>query len=72
MRTIHVVLVTTVVLGEAVTIRAPREQPAMVGMPEYSVTLSGTPEHPVIENHSGRAIIGDHREDSLDLPACSR
>ena len=30
----------------------------MVGMPEYGVTLSDSPEGPVIENHSGRVIIG--------------
>jgi hypothetical protein len=30
----------------------------MVGMPEYGVTLSGTPENPVVENHSGRVVIG--------------
>jgi hypothetical protein len=27
------------------------------GLPEYGVTLSGTPENPVIENHSGRTVI---------------
>ena len=55
MRTIYTVLLTAVVL---VALRAQGEQPAMVGMPEYDVTLSGTPEDPVIENHSGRVIIG--------------
>jgi hypothetical protein len=30
----------------------------MVGLPQYGVTLSGTPDDPVIENHSGRVIIG--------------
>jgi hypothetical protein len=28
------------------------------GLPEYGVTLSGTPENPIIENNSGRAVIG--------------
>ena len=27
------------------------------GLPEYGVTLSGTPENPVIENRSGRTVI---------------
>ena len=48
MRTIHAVLLTTVVLATALTVRAQGEQPVMVGMPEYGVTLGGTPEHPVI------------------------
>jgi hypothetical protein len=45
------------VLGVA-SIQAHGQQPAMVGMLEYGVTLSGSPEDPVIENHSGRVIIG--------------
>ena len=28
------------------------------GLPQYGVTLSGSPENPVIENHSGRMVIG--------------
>jgi hypothetical protein len=28
------------------------------GMPEYGVTLSGSLEEPVLENHSGRVVIG--------------
>ena len=28
------------------------------GLPQYGVTLSGSPENPVIENHSGRTVIG--------------
>ena len=63
MRTIYVVLITALallalLLAAAAALRAQGEQLAMVGMPEYGVTLSGTPEHPVIENHSGRVIIG--------------
>ena len=58
MRTIHAVLLTALVLGTALTVRAQGEQPVMVGMPGYGIALSGTPEHPVIENHSGRVIIG--------------
>lgn len=27
------------------------------GLPEHGVLLTGTPENPVIENHSGRPII---------------
>jgi hypothetical protein len=57
MRTIHVVLITAVVLAATLTIRAQGEQPALVGLPEYGVTLSGNPEDLVIVNHSARAII---------------
>jgi hypothetical protein len=32
--------------------------PALVGMPELGVTLTGTAEHPEIVNHSGRGILG--------------
>jgi len=55
----HVVLPKAVafLLGVA-SIQAQGQLPAMVGMPEYGVTLSGSPEDPVIENHSGRVIIG--------------
>jgi hypothetical protein len=28
------------------------------GLPEHAVLLTGSPENPVIENHSGRAVIG--------------
>ena len=35
-----------------------REQPALQGLPQYGVTLSGSPADPVIENHSGRVVIG--------------
>jgi hypothetical protein len=45
-------------LGAFPTLRAQGQQPAMLGMPEYGVTLSGSPDDPVIENHSGRVIIG--------------
>jgi len=34
------------------------QAPSLVGLPQYGVTLSGSPENPVIENHSGRVIIG--------------
>jgi hypothetical protein len=30
----------------------------LVGLPEYGVTLSGTPDNPVMENHSSQTIIG--------------
>jgi hypothetical protein len=57
---IHVVLpkAAAFLFGVALTLQAQAPQPAMVGMPEYGVTLSGSPEDPVIENHSGRVIIG--------------
>jgi len=32
------------------------------GLPKYGVTLSGSPENPVIENRSGRAIIPCSRQ----------
>jgi tetratricopeptide (TPR) repeat protein len=35
-----------------------RQASSLVGLPQYGVTLSGTPENPVIENHSGRLLIG--------------
>ena len=56
MRTIQVVIPAAILFGAAGTVRAQGEQPAMVGMPENSIGLSGTPEGPVIENHSGRVI----------------
>jgi hypothetical protein len=37
--------------------KADWEQPALQGLPEYGVLLTGTPENPVIENRSGRAVI---------------
>src|SRR5215469_13636328 len=60
---IHVVLSTAmallaILLAAVSALHAQGPQPAMVGMPEYSIGLSGTPEDPVIENHSGRVIIG--------------
>jgi len=58
MRMIHVLLLAFVVLGAATAARAQGPQPTMVGMPEYGVTLSGSPENPVIENRSGKTIIG--------------
>jgi len=63
MRVLYLVFITTVallalLLAAAPALRAQEPQPAMVGMPEYGVSLGGTPEHPVIENHSGRVIIG--------------
>jgi hypothetical protein len=60
MRTIQVGLPTAVtfLLGAALPIRAQGEQPALVGLPEYGVLLTGSPEVPVIVNHSGRTIIG--------------
>ena len=58
MRTIHAVLFTAAVLATALMVRAQGPQPAFVGIPEYGVLLTGSPEVPVIINHSGRAIIG--------------
>jgi hypothetical protein len=60
MRTILVGLPTAVafLLGAALPIQAQGGQPALVGLPEYGVLLTGSPEVPVIVNHSGRAIIG--------------
>ena len=55
MRTIHVVLLGFVALG---AFRAQGSQPALVGIPEYGVLLTGSPEVPMIANHSGRTIIG--------------
>jgi hypothetical protein len=48
------------ILGSAMAIRAQVEQPALQGLPAYGVALSGSPENPVIENHSGRVVIGYH------------
>jgi tetratricopeptide (TPR) repeat protein len=31
---------------------------SLEGLPQYGITLSGSPENPVIENHSGRVVIG--------------
>jgi hypothetical protein len=31
---------------------------SLEGLPQYGVTLSGTPDDPVVENHSGRMVIG--------------
>ena len=45
-------------LGAFPAFRAQGQQPALVGLPEHGVLLTGTPENPVIENRSGRAIIG--------------
>jgi hypothetical protein len=28
------------------------------GLPQYGLTLSGIPDDPVVENHSGRVVIG--------------
>ena len=43
------VLCTGVLLGQ--------NEPALVGLPGYGVTLTGTPEHPEIVNNSGRTIL---------------
>ena len=48
-------LSTAMVVG---AVWAQAEQDVMVGMPQYGVTLSGTPDDPVLENHSGKVIIG--------------
>ncbi len=52
------VLFTIGVLSGAMAIRAQVEQPGLQGLPAYGITLSGSPENPVLENHSGRVIIG--------------
>jgi hypothetical protein len=38
--------------------KADWEQPALNGLPEYGVLLTGTPENPIIENRSGKGVIG--------------
>ena len=58
MRMIHGVLFTAGVLSGAMAVRAQAEQPALQGLPAYGITLTGTPESPVLENHSGRVVIG--------------
>jgi len=63
MRMIYLVLITAMallaLLLKAVSaLRAQGLQPGLVGMPEYGVLLTGSPEVPVIVNHSGRSIIG--------------
>jgi hypothetical protein len=60
MRTIHVMppVAVALLLWAPLSIRAQGEQPALVGMPEYGVALSGSLEDPVLENHSGRVVIG--------------
>jgi hypothetical protein len=35
-----------------------QNEPALVGMPELGVTLTGTAEHPEVVNNSGRGILG--------------
>ena len=55
---IYGVLFTVGMLGGTMAIRAQGEQPALQGLPTYGVTLSGNLENPVIENHSGRVVIG--------------
>jgi len=42
-------------LGAFPALRVQGQQ--LVGLPEHGVLLTGTPENPVIENHSGRAVI---------------
>jgi hypothetical protein len=39
-------------------LRPQGKQQTLQGLPEYGVLLTGSPEVPVIVNHSGRAIIG--------------
>jgi hypothetical protein len=51
-------LFTIGVLSGAMAIRAQVEQPALQGLPQYGVTLTGTLENAVLENHSGRVVIG--------------
>jgi len=61
MRLIYVLLITTMallalVLAAVSALRAQGQQPALLGMAKYGVLLTGSPEVPVIVNHSGRAI----------------
>jgi hypothetical protein len=35
-----------------------QNDPALLGLPQYGVTLSGSPKNPVVENHSGKTVIG--------------
>jgi hypothetical protein len=66
MRTIHVVLPLAValLLGAAGSVWAQGEQPALVGLSQYGVTLTETADnqvienHSMIENHSSRTVIG--------------
>jgi hypothetical protein len=63
MRIVYLVFVTAValfalLLAAVSALRAQGQQPVMVGMPEYNIVLSGSPDDPVIENHSGKVIIG--------------
>ena len=52
------IVVLALLLAAASALRAQGQQQTLVGMPEYGVLLTGSPEVPVIVNHSGRAIIG--------------
>ena len=58
MRMVHGVLFTAGMLGGTMAIRAQGEQPALQGLPQYGITLSGSPENLVLENLSGRVVIG--------------
>jgi len=63
MRTIYLVLTTVVallalLLAAVAALRAQGQQPALVGMSEYGVLLTGGPEVPVIVTGNGRTIIG--------------
>jgi hypothetical protein len=44
-------------LGAFPALRARGQKPALAGLPEHGVLLTGTPDNPVIENRSGRAVI---------------
>ena len=37
--------------------KADWELPALQGLPEYGVLLTGTPGNPIVENHSGKTVI---------------
>jgi hypothetical protein len=63
MRMIYLVLITAMallalLLAAVSPLRAQEQQQTLQGLPEYGVLLNGSPEVPVIINHSGRAIIG--------------
>jgi hypothetical protein len=52
-------MVFLALLLAAVSVLRPQgQQQTLQGLPEYGVLLTGSPEVPVIVNHSGRTIIG--------------
>jgi hypothetical protein len=45
-------------LAAASALRAQGQQPALQGLPEFGVTLTDSPQNPIVENHSGKTVIG--------------